>query len=216
MTASNRQRSFNASPRERILTCAVDLLALHGFDAMTMRQLGDAAGLDNSSLYRHFKSKSELANAVIDRVSADLLAVVERETEPDTPVTLDRFVDLSAAVGAHLFDEPSAARVMLHWIMSPGNKGTGFALSVPAGDVSRPHGRLMARLDAWLDQGARLGVLRRHASPDAIVLLLSAVIVRPATFGYLLRGIEPKRTRKAARTAWVKELRAFVRGAFAP
>lgn len=216
MTTRNGPRLANTSPRERILGRAVDLLALHGFDAMTMRQLGDAAGLDNSSLYRHFKSKAELANAVIDRASADLLEVVESKIQPDMPATLDALVDISAAVGAHFFDNPSAARVMLHWIISPGGKGTAFSVSVPARDVSRPHGRLLARLGAWLDRGMRMGVLRKHASPDAIVLLLSALIVRPATYGHLLRSLEPKRTRLAARTAWVMELRAFVRGAFSP
>jgi hypothetical protein len=45
---------------------------------------------------------------------------------------------------------------------------------------------------------------------------MGAVLMRPATYGYFLKSLEPKRTRAAARTAWEKELRAAVRGAFVP
>jgi hypothetical protein len=48
------------------------------------------------------------------------------------------------------------------------------------------------------------------------VLLIGAVLLRPATYGHLLSSQEPKRSRKRARQAWERELRAAVRGAFAP
>ena len=54
-----------------------------------MRRLGDAVGLDNSSLYRHFASKTELANAVLDRVAGDFLAGSD-PYRSSRPVTLER------------------------------------------------------------------------------------------------------------------------------
>ena len=209
-------RSKGGVQRDRILTQAIELFALYGFEAMTMRHLGDAVGLDNSSLYRHFRSKAELAHAAIDRVAGDLLAKTAPLIDPSRPVTLQALEDVSVAAGLHFFDQPSSARLMLHWLMSMGTGGPGFAVSVPATDKTRPGGALLGILLDRLESGVRGGTLRRHAMPEAAVILLGAILVRPATYGHLLKSMEPKRTRAAARDAWEKELRAMIRGAFAP
>lgn len=193
----------------------MELLAHHGFDAMTMRQLGDAVGLDNSSLYRHFTNKAELIDAALDRVAGDVLAQVEASIDPAQPVTHEEFEAAVAAVGLYFFDHPSAARLTLHWFMSMGERGPGLNVSTPAGDIRRPHGRLLELLRDWLRRGAKNGALRKHAELDAIVLLLGAILLRPATRGYLLTSMEPRRRSAAARRAWDAELRAFIRGAFA-
>ena len=205
-----------ASPRDRILDSAVDLFAVHGFEAMTMRMLGDAVGLDNSSLYRHFASKTELANAVLDRVAGDFLAAIGSRIDPSRPATLDALEAIAAAAGAYFFDRPPAARLMVHWVMSIGAHGAGFGVSVPATDTDRPGGKLLGLWRAWLAEGARRGALRKHAMPDAVIILLGAILLRPATYGHLLASMEPKRSRVAACKAWEGELHAAVRGAFAP
>jgi AcrR family transcriptional regulator len=138
------------SARDRILVRAIELFAIHGFDAMTMRRLGDAVGLDNSSLYRHFRSKAALSDAVLDHVAGELLARIARQIDPSRPVTLQALEDVCAAAGLYFFDHPASARLMVHWIMSVGVDGPGFAVSVPATDTSRPGGALLANLRSWL------------------------------------------------------------------
>ena len=210
------KRERGRETRERILDSAVELFARHGFDAMTMRQLGDAAGLDNSSLYRHFPSKAALVDAVLDRVAGDVLSAIGARLDLAEPASLKALEDACVTVGLHLFDHPAAARLIVHWIMSMGDASDGFKLSVPAGDQSRPGGKMLALLRDWLDRGARQGLLRKQEAPESIVLLMGAVLIRPATYGYLLASLEPKRSRSAARAAWERELRAAIRGAFAP
>lgn len=205
-----------APTRDRILECATQLFSVHGFEAMTMRMLGQAVGLDNSSIYRHFRSKSELADAVLDQAAGSFLKALGPHMDATRPASLEALEDAAAAAGLHFFERQSAARLMLHWIMSTGTGGPGFGVSVPATDTARPGGRLLALVRKWLADGARQGKLRKHAMPDAIVLLLGIVLVRPATYGHLLASMEPRRTRNAALMAWEKELRAAVRGAFAP
>ena len=216
MARRPRVQARGRETRERVLSRAIDLFALHGFDAMTMRQLGDAAGLDNSSLYRHFPSKAALVDAVLDRVAGDVFAVAGPRIDPTRPASPQALEDICAAAGLHLFDHPAAARLIVHWIMSMGEASPGFKLSVPAGDKGRPGGKLLALLRDWLDGGVRRGLLRKLATPESIVFLLGAVLIRPATFGHLLASLEPKRTRAASRAAWERELRAAVHGAFAP
>jgi AcrR family transcriptional regulator len=173
-------------------------------------------GLDNSSLYRHFKSKSHLVHAAIDHVTQGLFLAVQPLLSPAAPVTLQTLEELSAAIGNHFFDHPASARLMVHWIMSVGDEGPGFGVSVPATDKTRPGGELLGVLSQLLEQGVRKGAIRRHAMPEAVVIMLGAIVVRPATYGHLLKTMEPKRSRQVARKAWETELRAVIRGAFAP
>ena len=120
------------SPRDRILDRAIELFAAHGFEALTMRMLGDAVGLDNSSLYRHFASKTELANAVLDRVAGNFLAAIEQNIDGTRPVTLGALENVAAAAGTYFFDRPPAARLMMHWMMSIG-ANCGSATNPPNG-----------------------------------------------------------------------------------
>lgn len=216
LVLSEDDHHARVSPRGRILEQAVHLFARHGFDAMTMRRLGDAVGLDNSSLYRHFPSKAALADAVLDHVAGELFGSIAPLMASSQPASLQALEDLCATAGLYLFDRPASARLMVHWIMSTGADGEGFSVAVPATDTLRPGGALTIGLRRWLDAGARAGVLREHAQPEALVILLGVILVRPATQGYLLATLEPERPRDAARVAWENELRAVIRGAFAP
>jgi AcrR family transcriptional regulator len=202
--------------RERVLDGAIELFATHGFAAVTMRAIGEAAGLDNSSLYRHFASKTDLANAVLDRLTVELFEVLAPDLAPTAPPSLAALVDAATATGRYLFDRPPVARLLMHWLMSAGEADASFSVSVRATDTRRPAGRLVTLVNDWLARGMRSGALRRHESPEALVLLIGAVLLRPATYGHLLASQEPRRSRGKARQAWERELRAAVHGAFAP
>jgi AcrR family transcriptional regulator len=208
--------TFGTSTRDGILESATELFATHGFDKMTMRLLGDAVGLDNSSLYRHFRSKAALAEAVLDHAAAEVFSRISSQIDPSQPVTLQGLEDACATVGLHFFDQPSSARLMVYWIMSMGVDGPGFAVSIPATDTSRPGGAMLAALGAWLAAGVQSGTLRDHSPSEAMTILLGAILIRPATRGHLLASLEPKRTEATARMDWEMELRAVIRGAFAP
>jgi TetR/AcrR family transcriptional regulator len=54
--------------RETILDAAEGVFAQYGFDASTMRAIGDAAGLSRGAAAYFFGSKSELYDAVLARV----------------------------------------------------------------------------------------------------------------------------------------------------
>ena len=181
-----------------------------------MRVLGDAVGLDNSSLYRHFPSKAALIDGVLDRAAGDVFAAIAPFIDPVAPLTLSSLEDIGAAAARYLFDHPSTARLIVHWIMSMGEERGGVRIRVPATDKRRPGGKLLSLLRARLDDAAKNGRLRKHATPEALVILIGVAVVRPATYGHLFKTLEPKRTRAQARAAWEQELRAAIRGAFKP
>jgi AcrR family transcriptional regulator len=80
--------------KERILAAAADLLAHRGYAAVAMADIGAAAGITGSGIYRHFDSKSAVLVALFDRVIDDLLrnASTIVEESPDERETLVRLV----------------------------------------------------------------------------------------------------------------------------
>lgn len=59
---------------DEILDAAAELLRTSDADSFSVRKLAAALGTDSSSLYRHFRSKTELLRAVADRI---LLAAMD-------------------------------------------------------------------------------------------------------------------------------------------
>ncbi|MFJ6406817.1 TetR/AcrR family transcriptional regulator [Streptomyces hydrogenans] len=59
---------------EEILDAAAELLVTSDTESFSVRKLAATLGTDSSSLYRHFRSKTELLRAVADRI---LLACME-------------------------------------------------------------------------------------------------------------------------------------------
>jgi AcrR family transcriptional regulator len=74
-------RGRDPARKERILTAAADLVAQRGYHATGMAEIGAAAGITGSGIYRHFDSKSALLVALLDRVIDDLLATAARIVE---------------------------------------------------------------------------------------------------------------------------------------
>ncbi|HEX6568726.1 MAG TPA: TetR/AcrR family transcriptional regulator, partial [Acidimicrobiales bacterium] len=64
--ATARSRAGAPTQRGRILAAAADLIATHGVEGMTMRQLAASCGLNIATLYHYFASKSDLLGAIVD------------------------------------------------------------------------------------------------------------------------------------------------------
>jgi len=64
------------------------LFARHGIEAVTMAQIAEAAGLQQSSIYYWFRSKSEILGSILERVNRIPLAIVERARTADGPVAV--------------------------------------------------------------------------------------------------------------------------------
>jgi AcrR family transcriptional regulator len=82
--------------REQILTAATEAFARSGFAATSLEDIAAQAGVTRVLLYRHFDSKTELYQAVLDRMCARLEAHVEEPVGGFTDASIDGL--LAAAV----------------------------------------------------------------------------------------------------------------------
>ncbi|MBR3083434.1 MAG: TetR/AcrR family transcriptional regulator [Oscillospiraceae bacterium] len=57
-----------SNTREEILEAALDLFAVHGYEATSISQLADAVGLRKASLYSHFANKRDILDTVVETV----------------------------------------------------------------------------------------------------------------------------------------------------
>ena len=81
-----------------IRAAAVSLIARHGYDAVSMRQLGEEVGVQAAALYRYFPTKEDLLFTLMREHMVDLIAAWEA-ARPATPEPTGR---LAAFVGNHI------------------------------------------------------------------------------------------------------------------
>jgi AcrR family transcriptional regulator len=83
------RRLPRAQRREQILTAATQAFARSGFAATSLEDIAAEAAITRVILYRHFGSKTELYQAVLDRMCARLDAHVEEPAGGFTDASID-------------------------------------------------------------------------------------------------------------------------------
>ncbi len=92
---STRRRRRDPARKDRILAAAAELVAKHGYHAVGMADIGAAAGIVGSGIYRHFGSKSALLSALLEQLMDEMqrtAAAVVAEAADDRDA-LERLVD---------------------------------------------------------------------------------------------------------------------------
>ncbi len=73
--------------RERVLRAAAYLFRTKGFDATSMREIAQLAGLGKSSLYHHVPSKQQMLGELVDHGMDQLTSALQRVATADLPTT---------------------------------------------------------------------------------------------------------------------------------
>ncbi len=90
------RRLPRAQRREQILTAATEAFARTGFAATSLEDIAAEAGITRVILYRHFDSKTDLYQAVLDRMCARLDAHVEEPVGGFTDASIDGLLAAAA------------------------------------------------------------------------------------------------------------------------
>jgi AcrR family transcriptional regulator len=201
------------SPRQRILDAALELLAEHGYEGMSLQQVADRVGLHKSSLFHHFRSKEDLAREVFQRVAEQLLKRIEPILAEDPP----RFESLLAALDAsvdHFATEPAAARLLMRLMVTSRGEQSG-PFHTPAGSHD-PIGQLLTSIGQWLARARNAGVIRRIPVRHTVLNLMGLVLFYPGVAHHIpheLLGADPRGPEML--DSRKRELRALLCGAFA-
>jgi AcrR family transcriptional regulator len=170
--------------RERILGAAERVHQQEGLDAVSMRRIADEVGLTAMALYRHFRDKDALLDALVDAALARWEAYLSGVAAAASPVERIRGA-LSAYVGFAL-GEPHAFQ--LTYLVARPNAPSGAAAVDPPAQrmtASPAYRAIVAAAREGMDRGD----LRPGDPEETMLLAWSAVhglvvLHRAGRFGF--------------------------------
>jgi AcrR family transcriptional regulator len=176
-------RRANVRPDEaglgRVLDAGLRLFGERGYEATSIADIGEAAGIAKSVLYHYFDSKAALYTAILEAQTDDLVARVASAIPPGNGPRLRPAVD---AYLGFLAQRPEAWRLLLR--------------EPPADpDLADIHRRLAAERAAGL--GELLATADKRAQDPAHVELVSTAIRTFATWWYDHRDVPRERVVEA-------------------
>ena len=72
------------STKEKILEESLRLFSISGFEAVSIRAIAEAVGVSSGALYKHFSSKSDIFDAIVDKCKQDYLDAIAKNTKDIT------------------------------------------------------------------------------------------------------------------------------------
>lgn len=161
------ERAVDSHRRGQILAVSAREFARRGYEATTVRDIAQAVDIRPSSLYRHFASKQDILDAVMERFSRELLVGYEAVGQASgTPLQrLDALLGLMAA---------AAARFGAEFVVT---KDWWRTLDRHVGDAPPADNAARLRLlEGLVAEGVAAGEFRAPVDPAATTLALRSVM----------------------------------------
>lgn len=83
-----KRAEAKAATRAAVIEGARTLFEQHGYDAVGIRQIGDAIGMSTGAIFANFASKAEVFEAAMGQPAPDAVAFLDSliGADPETPV----------------------------------------------------------------------------------------------------------------------------------
>jgi AcrR family transcriptional regulator len=163
---------------DRILKKALELFSEKGYDATSVREICEAAGITKPTLYHFYGSKEGVYRAIVDgaleRFQADLVLALGGEGS-----LRDRLVRMAQSYVEGTRREPDLARFVMALVHTSPR-------SAPATDVVGFYQRILDALALAVDGAVARGEVR--SGPTDVRLLVFMGALGEAMHGHLLVG----------------------------
>ena len=151
--------------RHEIVAAARQLFETQSYDRTSMQDVMDQLGIAKGTIYHYFKSKDELAAAVVESSVADAFPELQRRVAATPGTALDQ---LRVFIGArHLFEQNDA---LLERLRQPANLGMHTRLLASAFVQQAP---LVGDL---IRQGCEQGLFQTEYPLECAEFILAAVL----------------------------------------
>ena len=166
--ARTLDKTRHAVRRYEILDTAEGIIRTRGYESMSVQDIQDALGVSRGAIYHYFGSKEAILDAVIERMTATGIAVIE-------PIVADPSLDAAtklqavfATAGAWKAERSDLLLAVLRSWHAPGNDLVRFRAEQAA---YAEFAALMARI---VRQGIGEGTMD-VASPEHVATILTAL-----------------------------------------
>ena len=142
-----------------IRDAAVDLIARHGYEAMSMRRLSAEVGVQAAAFYRYFPTKEDLLFALMEGHMRDVAASWEaaRPASPDPSARLAVFVEHHIRFHIARRHATHVSNMELRIILRDGADSGVFAIE-DTGLAAMAIIQMMTGVIVWFRPGERLSV----------------------------------------------------------
>jgi AcrR family transcriptional regulator len=133
-----RQRLAPEERRTQILDAAQSLFFSRGWDAVTIADVLDEAGISKGGFYHHFTAKEELLAGVVERFTREALASAEAASARTSGDALTRFNAFLAESSRWKAERGAQIRFFMDAMLRPGNDLLFHRISDAAAKVAKP------------------------------------------------------------------------------
>jgi AcrR family transcriptional regulator len=187
--------------QEQIANAALAIIAQHGLRRTSVASVARRVGLVPSAIYRHYRGKSEILDAVLELVRDRLLDNV-RAVTTETPDAIERLRRLLALHVSLLTTQPGILRVI-------------FSEEVYAGRPAR-RAKVFRTVNAYLKgvedivrQGQAASAVKPDLDPPTIALMFLGLIQPAAILSHMSDGkLDVARHAEQAWTVFTGAIRA--------
>ena len=174
----SRSAQVPTASADRILLSALELFSSKGYDATSVREICEAAGITKPTLYHFFGSKEGVYRALVDGALDDFRRAVTRAMQAPGSA-----VDRLRRVGRAYFESARGRRDLLRFIFGLIHNP---ATSAPRTDFPRFYDEVVAQIAAEVEAGVARGEFVPGRADLRMLILMGAL--GEALCGYLIVG----------------------------
>ncbi|WP_027359351.1 TetR/AcrR family transcriptional regulator [Desulforegula conservatrix] len=163
--------------KKQIASAAFEIIALKGTKGLSISGISKKIGLVPSAIYRHFKSKEEILDAVIDLVKEGLTGIAkEAGNEERNPI--DQLRRLVALHAGFIMSNKALPRIM-------------FSEDVIAGKnhrrdkVYEAQSAYITEIGEIISSGQKTGEIRPEIDPSAAAVMFIGIVLPAGIFWHM-------------------------------
>jgi TetR/AcrR family transcriptional regulator len=168
----------HTSSSERILTTALDLFAVKGYDATAVREICEAARITKPTLYHFFGSKDGVLKSLVTDAFEEFRQLVERSLAGTRPLR-DKLKTLARSFFSDARTRPKLWRFMHAIVWAP--PGTA-----PPTDCSKFYETVLKLLGGAIDQAVAQGEIAPGSTGVRLLVLMGTL--SEAANGFVIVG----------------------------
>lgn len=174
------QKTKTETRQEQILEAAMELIGTEGVYALNIAGIAERVGIVPSALYRHFRSKDDVLDAVLELLKTRLLDNVAR-VRKETPEALQR---LKSILMRHV-QMLNENRAIPHVVFSD-----GFYTGHPnrKARVAEIIMTYLGKIQEIIEEGKQNGTIRHDVAPSTASVMFLGMILPAAVLWNVTEG----------------------------
>ncbi|WP_416147267.1 TetR/AcrR family transcriptional regulator [Salipaludibacillus sp. HK11] len=157
--------------REQLMKIALELYATNGYPATKVSSIVKRAGVAQGTFYWHFKSKKDIALAILKEGELALLQVIQEGYRKDVG-TIDEMIASSTSLMTHLFTFAKEERYLMTLLFLTGHDADEEIIDL----ISKINKDLEDAFSRNIHRAQELGMLKSKSTEDLRASMLTSLV----------------------------------------